>query len=145
MKYPLSARQGFTFIEVLVVTVIIGILISVAVVSYTQTTAAGRDSRRKQDLATLQTALEFYKIEFGAYPSCPSVCTPEEGEAEWIPGLIPEFAATLPVDPQEDYSEDDISGAGTSQTYNYESSGTSSYELRARLEDGSIYRVVSPL
>lgn len=144
MKYT-SLRSGFTFIEILVTTAIIGILISVAVVSYGQITQTGRDSRRKQDLANVQAALEFYKLETGGYPvSCASFCAPN-GDVDWIPGLAPDFISTVPVDPREDLSGTNLSG-GAAATYNYESNGSTEYQLRAWLEEdgGTLYVVNSP-
>lgn len=147
MKQPAlsSLRSGFTFIEILVTTAIIAILISIAVVSYGQITQNGRDSRRKQDLANVQAALEFYKLENGGYPtSCTSFCSPN-GEVDWIPGLAPEFISTVPEDPREDHSGVDLE-SGAAATYNYESSGATSYQLRAWLETdgGTLYVVNSP-
>jgi len=61
--------KGFTLIELLVVIVIIGILASFAVASFTSAQAKGRDSRRKADLDALKKALELSKSDTtgGAY------------------------------------------------------------------------------
>ncbi len=132
------SRLGFTFIELLVVTTILGVLMSIAVVSYVQTSRAGRDSRRQKDLSAIQTALEFYRVENGVYPpSCTTSCSPSSSaDIYWIPDLAPEFVDALPVDPRE--------GAGIAgQTYTYELSG-GQYTLTAQLEDGSEYVLSSP-
>lgn len=61
-----TRRAGFTFIEILVVTVLIGVLASIVVVSYSSSSRVTRDARRKKDLASVQIALEVYKQNIGA-------------------------------------------------------------------------------
>ena len=61
---------GFTLIELLVVIAIIGILASLALVSYTRSQKQARDTRRKSDLKQYQVALENYANQNnGIYPS----------------------------------------------------------------------------
>jgi prepilin-type N-terminal cleavage/methylation domain-containing protein len=62
------AENGFTLIEMLVVIVIIGVLMSVGLFSYAGIGKSARDTKRKDDLNTLQKEFEaFYQIN-GAYP-----------------------------------------------------------------------------
>src|SRR3990170_5159006 len=58
-----KAIHGFTLIELLVVIVIIGILASFAIASFTSAQAKGRDSRRKADLDAVKKALELAKAD----------------------------------------------------------------------------------
>ena len=67
-KIRRSRRPGFTLIELLVVITLIGILIAVGTVSYTNAQKKGRDGRRKTDLKSLQQALELYFHTNGIYP-----------------------------------------------------------------------------
>lgn len=53
-------QAGFTLIELLVVISIIGMLVAVAAVSFTSTQQRSRNSRRIQDMETLQKAMEMY-------------------------------------------------------------------------------------
>lgn len=59
---------GFTFIEIIVVTTIIGLLMSGAAVSYSVLTKNARDAKRKTDLEQMRSSLELYKSTYGVYP-----------------------------------------------------------------------------
>lgn len=66
----MKRNLGFTLMELLIVIAIIGILVSVSVVSYSSAQKKGRDSRRHGDLKTLQNAWEqFYADNNANYPS----------------------------------------------------------------------------
>lgn len=74
MIYNLASRKprGFTLIELLIVMAIIGILISVITINFTTAQKQARDSRRKQDIESIQTALEQHYSVNGAYPAAGS-------------------------------------------------------------------------
>lgn len=102
---------GFSLVEIMVVVVIIGIISSFTYVSFSKSSAKGRDAERKTDLRALQAAIEQYKSKEGLYPEgcnaagswsgqvgtiyeCPSA------SGEYILGLAPEYIAKLPTDPK---------------------------------------------
>lgn len=60
--------KGFTLIELMVAISIVAILASVGLVAYSKTQITARDSRRKQDLRSIQTALELYRQKNNHYP-----------------------------------------------------------------------------
>lgn len=60
-------QKGFTIIELLVVIVIIGILVALALPQLFAAQARGRDTERKNDLKNIQTQLETYFNDNGAY------------------------------------------------------------------------------
>jgi len=63
-------KFGFTLIELLVVIAIIGILATLAVISYTGVQKQARDTKRKSDLKQYQVALESYAAKnAGSYPA----------------------------------------------------------------------------
>lgn len=74
--------KGFTFIELLVVITIIGIIFAAGIVSFTTITTRSRDTRRKADLEAIRQSLEICRSITGSYPatvypdiSCPAGTT----------------------------------------------------------------------
>jgi len=65
----LSKSKGFTLLELLIVVGIIGILISIATISYSSIQKKTRDIKRKDDLNTLQKEFEMYYQTKGSYPT----------------------------------------------------------------------------
>lgn len=69
-KIKVKLLAGFTMIEMLVVISIIGILASLALISFTGSQRQARDTNRKSDLKQYQNALEAYaNLTSGLYPS----------------------------------------------------------------------------
>ncbi len=68
-KYSLSYfRQGFTLLEILVVMVIIGVLVTIGLRSFTISQMRARDGKRKRDIEQIANALEMYRTDKGHYP-----------------------------------------------------------------------------
>jgi general secretion pathway protein G len=61
-------KKGFTLVELLVVIAIIGLLSTLAVVSFGSAREKARDARRISDIRQIQTALELYFADQGVYP-----------------------------------------------------------------------------
>ena len=61
-------QHGFTLIEMLVVIAIISILIGIGINTFTIAQKKARDTKRKADIRTIQTAMEAYKLDRGFYP-----------------------------------------------------------------------------
>lgn len=93
-------KKGFTLIEIIVVMAVIAILFGVSATSYTASMKKARDSERKFEFKTIQTALEVYHQQNGAYPINPTgnwVCSTDA--QPWIPQLTTEYIKELPRDP----------------------------------------------
>lgn len=67
MRYMKSA--GFTLIEVMVVVVILGILAAIIVPKVMSRPEQARIVKVKQDIFSIQSALDLYKLDNGFYPS----------------------------------------------------------------------------
>ncbi len=61
--------RGFTLIEIMVVVVIIGILIGLVAPNILGRVDKARVTAAKTDIATLEQALEMYRLDNHAYPS----------------------------------------------------------------------------
>lgn len=65
----MNKQKGFTLIELLVVIAIIGILSTLAVFSLNNARQKARDAKIVSDIRSIQTQLELYYNDNGAYPS----------------------------------------------------------------------------
>jgi type II secretory pathway pseudopilin PulG len=83
-------------------------------------TIKARDTKRKQDLGTIQQALELYFAEKGVYPTTPLSYTVGTYK------LTKKHLSEIPTDP------------GSGKSYVYAVNGTTEYELAAAMEmDGN--------
>lgn len=68
--------QGFTIVELLVVIVVIGILVTIVTVSWSGAQARSRDAERLSDAKAIEAALESYRSNNTGYPAanCNPTC-----------------------------------------------------------------------
>ncbi|KKR76040.1 MAG: Type II secretion system protein G [Candidatus Levybacteria bacterium GW2011_GWA2_40_8] len=102
--------KGFTFIEMLVVVTIIGVLSAVGVANFKVANQKARDGRRQGDLQQIRASLELYRTDLNVYPITGDLSS-----------LSPTYIQTIPSDP--------VSG----NLYSYESDGKT-YTLCSTLE-----------
>ena len=72
IHYRFAGRKrarGFTIIEVMVVVVILGILAAIIVPKIMSRPEQARMVKVKQDILAIQSALDLYKLDNGAYPT----------------------------------------------------------------------------
>ena len=62
-------KKGFTLLELLVVIVILGLLVSLVSINFLPTLSNAYVEVAKQDIARLQQALVMFKISEGSYPT----------------------------------------------------------------------------
>ena len=119
-------KKGFSLVELLVVITIIAILSVVAYTAVGGQTIKARDAKRKQDINTIQGALEIYFAETGRYPANagdPIFEYDTDGNDDLAPGKIwKKHLSKIPTDP-------------SGNSYIYAISGTTAYELAAVLEN----------
>lgn len=106
MKHNLKQPKAFTIIELIVVISIISILSAIVIINIQHTLAKARDAKRLSDMATIQKALELYKIKNGQYPNnadsdCLGWDIGNKTESAFISSLVPEFLGVVPTDPTQ--------------------------------------------
>lgn len=133
------AANGFTLLEILVVMVIIGILSTIGLRSFSSSQVKARDSRRKSDLHNIRSALEVYYNDKGQYPAASNgdilgcgtdaqeACTwgeiwQEEFNTAGVQDTI--YMVELPDDP-----------SGATEYYYHSEAPHKSYRLYAHLEN----------
>ena len=78
-------KSGFTIVELLIVIVVIAILAAITIVAYNGIQSRSRDTKRTQDVAQIQKALELYRVKNGSYP--PTGATTAANLPNGFPGL----------------------------------------------------------
>jgi len=103
----MKENKGFTLLELLVVIAIIALLATLAIISMRSAQAEARDSKRRADIATLQSAINIYFDENTVFPRNGCDFDPENGNfvcnqfsaaVFWIPNLEG-YMSPPPVDP----------------------------------------------
>ena len=62
-------EMGFTLIEIMVVIVILGILVSFVAINIMDKPDEARQLKARMDISSLETAIKLYKLDNGNYPS----------------------------------------------------------------------------
>lgn len=122
-------NKGFSLVELLVVITIIAILSVAAYSAVGGNTIKARDAKRKQDVGTIQQALELYYVENSKYPLATGTNTVTMGAPD---GLTKKQLSNLPTDPQKKLD-------GSIIGYKYAVDGPrQTYEIGATLESDGL-------
>lgn len=148
-----NVNKGFTLIEVLLVIVLIGILLSIGLVNFNSEARLvdARNDIRKTHIQTLESTITQYKLQKGSYPAgltrdYQEICDPDAtsctGFIDLKSSLVPDFIQAIPQDPND---TDNTGGSGYEIAVD-EASNTVSIRLKEALREGGVeIKVNDPL
>lgn len=73
-------KTGFTIVELLIVIVVIGILVSIIIVAYNGIQVRARDNIRRADLSQLEKAIKLFAVDNGNTMNATSNCGNGNGD-----------------------------------------------------------------
>lgn len=115
-------RSAFTLIELLIVIMIIGLLVTIAIFAARQAQSSARDARRKADLEQIRTALEYYHNDCNNYPAALGSSITGTGAGT----CNGNYMQSVPVDPQS-----------PARSYYYNRPTAQTYVICSSLEDST--------
>ncbi|MGB2786839.1 MAG: prepilin-type N-terminal cleavage/methylation domain-containing protein [Candidatus Saccharimonadaceae bacterium] len=80
----MKKNSGFTIIEMLIIVIVIALLATIGVVSYSAAQMRARDTERKNDLASLRDSLQIYYSKYGNYLETASGCGTSNNGEGWV-------------------------------------------------------------
>lgn len=144
-----SQNKGFTFIELLTIIFIIGVLAAMILINLRSARAKARDAQRKSDAKAMQTALEMYADDNNKYASgkirAVSYSPAQSGDPEWavVEQTYSQYIYPLPKDPINNCSMHAVWCVGTKTNYTL-NLNTNCYTVTVGLEkptgNGEVYR-----
>ncbi len=87
-------QSGFTLIELVIVILILGILLTVVATTWRGVQARNRNSSRETNITTIQGALELYYAQTSTYPTLNELNTPS-----WVQAHLRDVTTRLLKDP----------------------------------------------
>jgi prepilin-type N-terminal cleavage/methylation domain-containing protein len=88
LKNFVSKSKGFTIVELLIVIVVIGILATLVIVTFSGIQQRARDTQRQTDINAVQGHLEAYYAQTGTYPTL-AMLNDTAFRAKYMKGLDP--------------------------------------------------------
>lgn len=135
--------KGFTIVELLIVIVVIAILATLVIVTFTGIQQKARDSKRETDIDALDSHLEAFYANNGYYPTLAALQTPS-----WVASNMKGFDPSALTDPKGGAIYSAATPSTTQYAYDYYVTGCSdttttgqctAFTLTAQLEAGGSF------
>ena len=111
-----NKSKGFTIVELLIVIVVIGILATLVIVTFTGIQQKARNSQRQSDLQALQTQLEAFYSQNGYYPALADINT-----TSWRDSNMKNLDKNAMIDPSNsDQTSATLASEPAAKVYSYE-------------------------
>jgi len=114
--------KGFTIVELLIVIVVIAILATLVIVTFTGIQQKARDSKRQTDIDALDSHLEAFYANNGYYPTITDLVTAGAPNTSWLNTNMAGFDPTALTDPKGSIITGSAPAAGT-YVYSYVTTG----------------------
>ena len=116
----LRDKKGFTIVELLIVIVVIGILATLVIVTFTGIQQKGRNSQRQTDINAIQSQAEAFFAQHGFYPTLADL------QITTAPTFISTYMKGLPGEALKDPKGPTVTMGATTDgdQYSYVASGT---------------------
>lgn len=118
----LKNKKGFTIVELLIVIVVIGILATLVIVTFTGIQQKGRNSQRQTDINAVDSHVEAFYAQYGFYPTLADL---QDQTANT--GFVPVFMKGLDPEALRDPKQAagaTIGAAASASQYSYVATGT---------------------
>ncbi len=109
-----TKNQGFTIIELLIVIIVIGILATLVITTFSGIQRNARNRTREADINALHSQLEYFYGQQGHYPAMVDL-----NNATWREGNMQGLDAGALSDPQNEGSQAVAAVAVTGSAYGY--------------------------
>ncbi|HEY4964349.1 MAG TPA: prepilin-type N-terminal cleavage/methylation domain-containing protein [Candidatus Saccharimonadales bacterium] len=112
-----NKQNGFTFYELGIVLVAIGILAAIVISTYSGIQAKSRNAKRQTDIQSIQTQLEGFYSQNGYYPSLTDL-----NNKTWLASHLPKLSPSDMLDPSssETTSNVQLAAAPEVKVYSYQ-------------------------
>ena len=117
-----NKSKGFTIVELLIVIVVIGILATLVIVTFTGIQQKARNSKRETDINAVDSHVEAFYAQYGFYPTLADL---QDQTANT--GFVPTFMKGLDPAALQDPNQaagGTIGAVASSDQYSYVASGT---------------------
>jgi prepilin-type N-terminal cleavage/methylation domain-containing protein len=133
-----TEQSGFTLIELVIVIIILGILLTVVATTYRGVQAKNRNNQREANITTLQGGLETYYAQANMYPTIA-----ELNDSSWVAAHLHDTPASILRDP--DWSTSVTACRSDGQSIVIDHPATNCYSYQPVSNDGSACNNVQKL